>query len=768
MYKNYFILLLGCLLFASVAHTQTISGFVEDKSSGERLIGANVFDLHSGLGAATNTFGFFSLSISAPQDSILLVVSYIGYERWRRALTSGEDLQLKIQLNPKAVAMDSVEVLAEKLDTITETTEMSVARIPIQQLAKMPALLGEIDVLKALQLLPGVQSGSEGSSGLYVRGGGPDQNLILLDGAPVYNASHLFGFFSVFNSDAVKNIKLTKGGFPARFGGRLSSVIEVNMKEGNNQEMVAKASIGIIASRFMLEGPIRKGKSSFILSGRRTYIDLLARPFMSKESIGGYYFGDVTAKFNHTISTKHRLYLSLYSGIDEFYFKDNYDGSSSEAGLDWGNITTTARWNQLHSQRLFSNTTVIFSRYRFEVYSNSKDSQESYSLKYFSGIENYTARTDFDFIPSPFHYIRFGLSVNHRSFNPGAIQQKNQSDDVDRDELITPNQRQKAIELTGYMEDDWKLNDWLKVNLGDHSTLFIVDDTQYFSLQPRLALRALIGDWAFKTSYAEMRQNIHLLTNAGVGMPTDLWLPATKKVQPQKSRQVALGVSRELLNGAVELSMEGYFKKMDNLIAYQEGASFLGFDKDWQNKIEIGKGRSYGAEFFLHKKAGRTNGWIGYTLSWSNREFEKLNFGRSFPYRFDRRHDIAVAFTHRLSDGIDFSGAWVYGTGNSISLPTATFPVSKPQMPIDPSYITKARTMRSATAFEWEPTTGLICPCDFTKNGVRVSVFGLSESTTLTVAGIHFSILWKRIITTLKTQAFGLLSKSAFSRLFQR
>ena len=677
MYKPHFILLICCLLQASISAGQTISGFVEDKNSGERLIGANVFDLHSQLGTATNTFGFFSLSIKAPGDSITVIVSYIGYERWQQVLASDADVQLKIQLVPQALLADSVTIFAEKLESITETTAMSVARIPVKQLAKMPSLLGEVDVMKTLQLLPGVQSGNEGSSGMYVRGGGPDQNLILLDGVPVYNASHLFGFFSVFNSDAIKNIQLTKGGFPARFGGRLSSVIEVNMKDGNNQEVAAKASIGLVASRFMLEGPIQKGKSSFILSGRRTYLDLLVRPLMPDDEKAGYYFADVTAKFNHIFSARHRLYLSTYTGIDRFSFESKDDYSTNNGELDWGNITSTLRWNWLHSGNLFSNTTLMYSRYRFEVFSGAEELQgnedESYFLRHYSGIEEFAARIDYDYIPSPLHYVKFGINVNSRSFNPGAIQLKTNSNNFNKDLLLTPNQQQNALEINGYAEDDWKLNSILKINLGIHSSFFRVGGTQYLSVQPRLAARALIGDWAIKASYAEMRQNIHLLTNVGVGLPTDLWLPATEKARPQMSRQVAAGISRTVLDGTVDLSIESYYKTMDNLIAYKEGASFLGINEDWQDKIEFGEGRSYGVELFMHKKTGRTNGWLGYTLSWSDRQFDELNFGRRFSYRYDRRHDLSLAFTHQLSRNIDLSGAWIYGTGNSITLPTATY-----------------------------------------------------------------------------------------------
>ncbi len=665
----------------------TISGYVQDGESGERLIGVNLFDPEANVGTTTNVYGFFSLTMKHIQtDSISLVVSYIGYERWQKRLFTGQDHVLNIELSLQAIALDSVTVFADNLETIEQKTEMSTIEIPIRQLKTVPALLGEVDVIKSIQLLPGVQSGSEGSSGLYVRGGAPDQNLILLDGAPVYNASHLFGFFSVFNSDAVKNIKLTKGGFPARFGGRLSSVVEINMKEGNNQEFHGQATVGLVASRFMLEGPLKKGKSSFIFSGRRTYADLLIKPFLDEDDNGGYYFTDVNAKVNHIFSSRNRLYLSVYAGLDKFYFrsKDTYNGETSQenGNLRWGNITSTLRWNNLINKKLFSNTTLIYSKYRFTVEAEEESRlsgglAESYLLKYSSGIEDWSARLDLDFRPNPSHYIKFGAEGTTHSFSPGAAQYKAEGLDISAlDTLIAPTQQQSAIEASVYLEDDLKLSDQLKVNAGIRASIFSTSGRQYTSVQPRFSARYLLGDWALKSSYATMSQYIHLLSNVGIGMPTDLWVPATDRVKPQESRQIALGLARSLRDNHYEFSVESYFKTMDNLIEYKEGADFIGLDTDWQKKVAAGSGRSYGLEFFLQKKQGRTTGWLGYTLSWADRQFAGLNFGKRYPYRYDRRHDIAFVFNRQLSPGIELSGTWVYGTGNAISLPVATYPTS--------------------------------------------------------------------------------------------
>ncbi len=675
-----------CLTTFAFAREFTVSGYVQDAKTGERLIGVNVFYPEYNIGTTTNIYGFFSLTQkNALADSIALVVSYISYDRWQQKISPHKDLDLQIELTPRAIALDSVFVVAEHLETIEKKTEMSTIEIPIRQLKMLPALLGEVDVIKSIQLLPGVQSGSEGSSGLYVRGGAPDQNLILLDGAPVYNVSHLFGFFSVFNADAVKNIKLIKGGFPARYGGRLSSVVEINMKEGNNQEFNAQATIGLISSRFMLEGPFKKDKTSFIVTARRTYVDVLMKPFLNDEDgNGGYYFTDVNAKVNHIFSSKNRLYLSLYTGLDKFYFDDqqneSFDTSSEKGDLKWGNITSTMRWNNLITKKLFSNTTLLYSRYRFEVNVEEKSGNgaqlfESFFLKYFSGIEDWSARVDFDYHPNPANYIKFGIGGTAHTFSPGAAQFKSDGFDISAfDTLVAPTRRQYANEANVYVEDDLTLTDRLKINIGVHGSLFSINNKNYTSLQPRVSLRYLFNDWAVKTSYASMQQYVHLLSNAGIGLPTDLWVPATDKIRPQQSEQVALGLARSFRDNQYEFSLESYYKSMSNLIEYKEGADFLGLDTDWQNKVEIGSGRSYGLELFVQKKRGRTTGWIGYTLSRTDRKFTNLNFGKRYAYRYDRRHDISFVFNRQLKPGIELSGTWVFGTGNAITLPVATFP----------------------------------------------------------------------------------------------
>ena len=666
------------------AQRHSVSGYITDAESGESLIGANVLNVPSREGSAANTYGFYSLTLQ--DGSVELRVSYVGYESQLVSFRLSKDTVMHVQLQP-VNRLQEVVVQADR--PIEENTQMSRIDVPIAQIKALPALLGEVDVMKAIQLLPGVQSGSEGSSGLYVRGGGPDQNLILLDGVPVYNASHLFGFFSVFNADAINKVELVKGGFPARYGGRLSSVIDISMKEGNMKEFHGEGGIGLVASRLTLEGPIKKDKASFIVSGRRTYIDILARPIIQAQTegdgIAGYYFYDLNGKINYKISDNDRLFVSAYLGDDRFYLRDKWayqDGQTNyeyedRAGLNWGNITTALRWNHVVNKKLFSNTTLTYSRYRFntaiseEVTSTSGNStnKEKFSLEYLSGIRDFSVKADFDYLPGPDHYIRAGVNGIHHTFEPGAIAYR---DTFEGDTTLgaVPTY---ALEHAVYIEDDFKISDQLKVNAGLHYSGFAVNEKYYPSLQPRLSARYLIGtDISLKASYAHMAQFIHLLTNSGIGMPTDLWVPSTDKIEPQYSSQVVLGVAKTL-DKRYEFSLEGYYKKMRNLIEYKEGASFLNVDKNWENKVTTGDGWSYGVEAFIQKKAGNTTGWLGYTLSWTNRQFAALNFGEIFPYKYDRRHDLSLAITHKFTKRIELSGAWVFGTGNAITLPVAQY-----------------------------------------------------------------------------------------------
>ncbi len=674
-----FLNLLIFSLLVNFLHAQkfTISGYIEDGDTGEKLINANAFDLKSLSGAVSNTYGFYSLTL--PQDSIDLEISYIGYETQAIRLFLDKNITLNIKLKPSS-ELTTVIVQASRTDRIEEEVQMSRVEVPIEQIKKIPALLGEVDVLKVLQLLPGVQSGGEGQSGLYVRGGSPDQNLVLLDGVPVYNVSHVLGIFSVFNADAIKNVTLTKGGFPARYGGRLSSVLEINMKEGNMNEFHGEGSVGLISSKLTLEGPIKKDKTSFIVSGRRTYVDLLMAPFIkaANSAEGGgdlsvkLYFYDLNAKINHKFNDKHRLYLSAYSGSDVFGSGFEEDGDKFEGGLDWGNLISSARWNWQITPKTFANTTLTYSNYQIDIGTGFSSKQpgeptEKFSAKYISGIEDVGLKFDIDHIPSPKHYLRFGAAATHHTYKPGALALKSDSEDSKLDTLIG-SQNTNSMEYALYAEDDISLGA-LKANLGVHLSGFAVDGKFYSSLQPRLGLRYLLPkDIALKASFATMTQFINLLTSEALSLPTDLWVPSTERVKPQQSWQAAIGAAKTFRD-EYEFSIEAYYKSLKNVISFREGASFLlGLENDWQDKVTQGKGETYGAEFFIQKKKGRTTGWIGYTLSWNWRQFDEINGGKRYPFRYDRRHDISVVVSHELTKRISGSLAWVYGTGNAVTL----------------------------------------------------------------------------------------------------
>ena len=680
----------------------TISGYMSDLESGEKLIGANIFERNSLVGNVSNTYGFYSLTL--PAGAVDIEVSYIGFANQQLQFELNKDTTINFDFS-SSLELETVVVEADKLYRIEEDVQMSKMTIPVEQLKKIPALLGENDVMKALQLLPGVQSGGEGQSGLYVRGGSPDQNLVLLDGVPVYNVSHVLGIFSVFNADAIKNVTLTKGGFPARYGGRLSSVLEINMKEGNMKEFKGEGSIGTISSKLTLEGPIIKDKMSFIVSGRRTYMDLLAKPFIAaannaSNNNGGsgsenfgikLFFYDLNAKLNYKINDKHRLYLSGYSGADvfgvDYEYSSGFDNDSEKfsGGLDWGNLISSLRWNYKINNKLFANTTLNYSKYTIDIpttFESTFDTgggqtrSESASINYRSGIEDYSAKIDFDYIPNPTNYIRFGTNVIHHTYTPGVVSFEANFEDFNIDTLLGNNVTE-SIESSIYIEDEITLGK-LKANVGLHASMFNVENTNYSSLQPRLGLSYLLPrDIALKASFSTMTQYINLLTSEALSLPTDLWVPSTDRVKPQQSWQAALGVAKTF-NDKYEFSVEAYYKEMDNVISFKEGSSFaFGVEDDWQDKVTQGSGEAYGLELFLQKKTGKTTGWIGYTLAWNNRTFEEINGGNPFPFRYDRRHDLSVVAIHKFNERVSLSGAWIFGTGNAFTLPRFSYPTEQ-------------------------------------------------------------------------------------------
>lgn len=665
-----------------IAQSYTISGYVYDAESGESLISATVYLPDEGEGTVSNIYGFYSLTHEVGPKQVDF--SYIGYETKSVSIDLTRDTSINIYLG-SYVTLDEVEIVAEKDVDAPTNVQMSQVNVSVAQIKKTPMLLGEVDVIKAIQLLPGVQSGSEGFNGLYVRGGSPDQNLVILDGVPVYNISHLFGIFSVFNADALKNVNLIKGGFPAQYGGRLSSVLDIRMKEGNLKKFEGEGSIGLISSKLTLQGPIISDKTSFLVSGRRTYADLVAKPFIKSANNNStdtkvdptIYFYDFNAKLQHVVNDNHRLFLSGYFGQDRFNFKLTEQELESSGGINWGNKIGALRWNWKLSDQLFANTTLTYSNYDLDITSAFKDVEVNqtteFSSKYLSGIEDYAARVDLDYIPNPNHYIKFGGGAIKHSYDPGAISLNFLADATNIDTLIgTTNQQ--STELYAYLQDEITVGK-LKANLGIHFSGFDVDDTFYTSLQPRIGLRYLVNeDLSIKASYTQMAQYINLLTSEALLLPTDLWVPSTAKIKPQTSWQAAAGVSATVKEN-FNLTVEGFYKKMNNVLSFNEGASFLAaLDGDWQTKVSQGVGEAYGAEFLLQKKEGKLTGWVGYTLSWNTRQFDNINFGNKYPFRYDRRHDLSLVLSYELNDRITFSGNWVYGTGNAITLPIYDVP----------------------------------------------------------------------------------------------
>jgi len=690
--KLFFIFLIS---FAPLlSHAQiTISGKVKDQISGEYLISANIIDLFSKSATTTNEFGFFSLTIH-PSDSALIAVSFTGYQTQLISLKPIINKQLDISLIPGLM----IREVAVEADNYFRRQNSPISRmeIPASQLQMIPSLLGEKDIMRAFQLMPGVQSGKEGSSGMFVRGGSPDQNLILLDDIPLYNVNHLGGFVSVFNPDAISSVQLYKGGFPARYGGRLSALLDVRMKDGNNQKAAGSCTIGIIASKLTLEGPLKKGRSSYLISVRRSLLDLFTRGYgylNGGKLISGYYLLDGNAKMNFTLTDKDRLFISLYAGQDKVFTVQNDNSAAniysynirSKMNLQWGNQCISSRWNHIFSGRLFSNTTLGYTRFSHQnslsavlTEKNTLKKAGDFKKELSSGIFDFLAKTDFDFSAPNGHQIKFGGGLTYHTYDP-SVQKHSQSgggligiDTLFRSPVIM------AIESEVYAEDEFQMGSFT-FNLGVHASDFFVDQIHYPSLQPRLRGNFRISPGMYiQASYTRMVQYIHLLSNSDAGLPTDLWVPSTGGIPPQKSDLFVIGWTGNPGKAhLLDLTIEGYYKAMKNLIEFGEGESFFTTGKDWQEKIvKKGSGVVYGIEFLLQKKEGNTTGWIGYTWSKNMRQFDQLNRGEPFPYRFDRRHVFTLVINHQFNKKWSFSGNWVYSTGEAVTLALSKYPVS--------------------------------------------------------------------------------------------
>ena len=681
----------------SVAQRFTVSGYMTDAETGESLISAALLDQLSKQGTVTNNYGYYTLTL--PAGPVSLEWSYIGYETQTAAFELQRDTVIHRALKPSAEMLSGAAVTASRSEIGVRGTQMSAIEIPVHQIQRVPALAGEVDVIKAIQLLPGVQSGTEGSAGMYVRGGGPDENLLLLDGVPIYNVNHMLGFFSVFNADAIKNVTLYKGSFPARYGSRLSSIVDVRMKDGNDQKIHGSASVGLLSARFNVEGPIIKEKTTFNLSGRRTYYDILAQPIFAlinrdsqDKGMGGYYFYDINAKLTHRFSNHDKLYVSYYMGDDQVYARirmrteDTKD--NMKLGWYWGNIVGSVRWNHVFGSRLFVNTTLNYTQYRHKLnaevnhYEELKDPTSAFSLGYNSLINDISAAADFEFNPSPRHDVRFGATYIRHTFKPSVntIHYEDHSGGMEMVQDTTFGDKNLFTnEAAAYVEDNWTVVDWLKVNAGLRFSIYATEGRTYAALEPRIGLRMLFSDHlSMKASYSEMNQYVHMLSNSNISMPTDLWVPATAQIEPMRARQAAAGLFYEL--GPVDFSVEGYWKGMDNLLEYRDGASFLGSSTGWEEKVAVGRGWAYGVEFLAQKKTGKLTGWIGYTWSRTMRQFDRegnvINFGRPFPAKYDRRHDLSIVASYEFSKKFDLSATFVYGTGlcGSLALQMVSVP----------------------------------------------------------------------------------------------
>ena len=679
--------LLALLLFiplSLLAQRYTVSGTVLERGSRETLIGATVSVVGQAVGTATNAYGFYAITLPAA-DSVVLEFSYVGYATQRHTVAWQRSQMLNVELDPMPHDIDEVVVVKAEGRTSSRSTQTSVVELPMQQLKAIPAVRGEKDVLKAMQLMPGVQSGGEGTSGIYVRGGSPDQNLIILDDATVYNASHQFGQFSLFNGDAIKSVELLKGGFPARYGGRLASVMDISMKDGSKQNYAGEAGIGLLSSRLVFEGPIVRDKASFIVSGRRTYMDLPLRLMMATSNgmQVGTYFYDLTAKANWEVNARNKLYLSGYFGRDKFFVRDKSDGHSADIGMFWGNATGTLRWNHIFSERLFANLSAIFSNYRFNVYANERggSAEGSFDMNYLSGIRDYGLKFDFTWYPAPAHTLRFGAAATLHQFSPVAMVMRADAVGVDYDNKV----RYSNLEMAAYAEDEMRLGQWGLLNVGARLVAHRLNLSSFRAhIEPRAALTVYLTDqMSLKSSYAVMNQYMHLLSNTGVGQPTDLWVPATERVPSQRRWQTAFGCSYDLPQWRTTLSLEGYYKRSNGVLSYRPGANFMNFDInngstsggviDWEQNVTSGRGRAYGVELLAHRKSGRLQGWVGYTIAWIKHQFEEINNGREFFPNHDRRHDISVVAMFDITERIKLSATWVYSSGNYVTIPLASY-----------------------------------------------------------------------------------------------
>jgi hypothetical protein len=661
-----------------------ISGHIKDAENGEVLIGATLFVKETKTGTATNNYGFYSISL-AP-GTYTFTCSFIGYQDFEKRIELKNNLALEIELIPETEKLSEVTITAEKKNENISRIEMGMEKLRPQTIRTIPALMGEVDLIKVVQLLPGVQSTSEGGSGFSVRGGSPDQNLILLDEATVYNASHLVGFLSVFNNDAVNDLKLYKGDVPAQYGGRLSSLLDVRMKDGNSKKFSGAGGIGTISSRFTMEGPLKKDRTTFLLSGRRTYIDLFL-PLSGDEDVRNsrLYFYDVNMKLNHQFNRNNRLFVSGYLGRDVM--------KSPDYKMGFGNQTFTARWNHIFNPRLFMNLTTVWSQYDYNL-GTADDEPDAWVWD--SDLKNLGIKADFSWFPRPEHTFQFGLQSFYHQFNPGSTRGVNENS-IYTDYTV---EKSYALEHAGYLSYQHKFGDRLMVKYGLRASLFqnigkatiyhydsdyeVIDSTfykageiykNYLGLEPRVNINFMISnELSLKMNYNRSRQYIQQASNSSAGNPLDIWFPASPNVKPQTADQFSLGLFRNFNNDACQVSVEGYYKDMKNTIDFADHATLL-LNKYLEGEIRVGRSKAYGVEFLAKKTEGDLTGWLGYTISRSERTIPEINNGKTYVAPFDKPHNLTAVLNYEFSKRVSISANWLYATGQPVTLPEQRYEI---------------------------------------------------------------------------------------------
>lgn len=660
----------------------SISGTIREKKNGETMIGATVRVKElKNVGASSNEYGFYSLTL--PKGEYTLVCNYLGYADFEQKVNLEKSQTIDIKLAENDQSLDEVVVTSEREDRNVTETQVAVTKLEVKEIAKIPVLFGEKDILKTIQLLPGIKGSGEGQSGFNVRGGSADQNLILLDEATVYNASHLLGFFSTFNSDAIKDVSVYKGAMPAQYGGRLSSVLDIKMKEGNNQNYNVSGGIGLISSRLNVEGPIQKDKGSFMVAGRRSYADLFLKLSNDENTrSSSLYFYDLNAKLNYTLGKKDRLFISGYFGRDKLGFGSNF-------GIDWGNTTGTLRWNHIYNDKLFSNTSLIYSNYNYKISINSGANDFDIT----SVIKDWNLKHEFQYFSNDRNTMRFGVNFVHHTITPGQISASGSSSLNSK-----PLEDRYGLENAAFFSNEWKASTRLSfiygLRLSSFSSVgkgtFYTYDAEgnvngsstynsgeivktYINPEPRLSANLILNsNSSIKGGYARNIQYLHLISNSTSATPTDSWIPTSGNVKPEISDQVSIGYYRNFANNKYEFSAETYYKDMQNQIDYKDGANSQANEKI-EGELLFGKGRAYGLELFVKKKYGKLNGWISYTLSRTERSIDGINNGNWYAARQDRTHDISVVAIYNLSERWSLGATWVYYTGNAVTFPSGKY-----------------------------------------------------------------------------------------------